>query len=89
MLDVKSGSAAELAGVQAGDVLLALDGNAYTSLAEWAAQVGNIEIGKAYTLKVQRGSNVISLKVNSARDSGGNFPPGVTPTVIPTGQYYF
>ncbi|MCC6192755.1 MAG: PDZ domain-containing protein [Anaerolineales bacterium] len=89
VLDVKSGSTAELAGVQAGDVLLTLDGTGYTSPAEWAIQVGNIEIGKTYTLEVQRGSSVISVTVTSARDSAGDFPPGATPTVIPTGQFYF
>jgi S1-C subfamily serine protease len=87
VVDVLKGSAAERAGVQAGDVLIALNGTAYASVDDWRAKVSAIDTGKDYDLKIQRGGQAMTLRVTSAPYPPNDSPAGVTPTVIPTDIY--
>ncbi len=88
VLEVMKSSAAEEAGVVVNDVLLTLEGATPASFAEWATEISNMEVEQTYTITVQRGSDIVTLTVVSTRDPGNNLPPGVTPTVVPTDQYY-
>jgi S1-C subfamily serine protease len=88
VLDVQKGSAAEKAGVLPNDVLLKLNGTTPASFTEWATEISNMEVGQTYTITVQRSSDIVELSVVSTRYPAESFPPGVTPTIIPTNQYY-
>ena|SRR5690349_6398184 len=88
VLDVQKGSAAEKAGVRPNDVLITLNGVPPASFTAWATEISNMEVGQPYTLTVQRGSDILELTVVSTRYPADSFPPGVTPTIIPTNQYY-
>ncbi len=84
VVELLPGSAAERAGVQAGDVLVALNGNAYASVDDWRAQVSRIDVGHDYDLEIRRGGQVLTLRVTSARPPPPRRTPGVTPTAVPT-----
>jgi S1-C subfamily serine protease len=78
---VQAGSAAHHAGIQVGDVLVALNGTTYTSLDDWRHEVSRMAIGQAYTLDVERGGVVATLTLQAARPPTSQ--PGPTPTGVP------
>lgn len=88
VVDMRKGSASELAGVKVGDVLLTLNGSVYTTPDEWIDQIGAIEEGQTYQITVQRGNDIFTLTVTSARPPTPDYIPEITPTPIPSGLYY-
>ncbi len=87
VVEVMVGGAAEQAGVQVGDVLVALNGTALPSVDDWRTAVSRIEVGLDYDLTVQRAGQSTTLRVTSLPHPPENRDPGVTPTVVPTGIY--
>lgn len=61
--DVDEGSAAAKAGVKAGDVITAVNGQAVTDPMELRREVGRVEGGKATDLSVTRDKKALTLKV--------------------------
>lgn len=61
--DVEKGGPAEKAGVQAGDVILKINGEAVESSRELRTAVGKLESGSEATLSVQRQGAPLDLKV--------------------------
>jgi len=55
------GSAAEAAGLQAGDVLLSLDGKDIAGLREYAQLLAAREPGEKVVLKIRRGAETLSI----------------------------
>ncbi len=87
VVEVLPGSAAERAGVQVGDVLVALNASAYANVDDWRAEVSRIDVGHDYNLEIRRGSQAMTLKVTSARPPWPGPTSGVAPTAVPTDIY--
>jgi S1-C subfamily serine protease len=88
VVDMAGGSVAEQAGVQVGDVLLALNGTTYTTWAEWHENLALIKVGQDYEVTIQRGSETSTLKLTGICNPDTRLGPGGTPTLIPTIEYY-
>jgi serine protease Do/serine protease DegQ len=75
IMAVQPGSPAERAGLRAGDVVTALNGRPVRGSAELRAQAGVIPAGETVELRVQRGREVQTLRVQTAqvesRDAAG------------------
>jgi len=63
VIRVEAGSPANLAGLQEGDVLLALQGRAVTGVASLARMLDSETIGQACELRVLRGSGITAVMV--------------------------
>ncbi len=88
VVDIQKGSAAEEAGVQIGDILQTLDGNAYSNPDDWKDPLGGMAEGQKYQITLQRGNATLTLEVTAARQDPDLYSPGITPTPIQSGLYY-
>ncbi len=74
ILDVQSGSPAAKAGVEPNDILLSIDGNAFSGVADIQNYIYSHE-GKQITFAVQRGRQDLSFKVTPLVNPGPNQGP--------------
>lgn len=74
IVEVVPGQPAEIAGLKAGDSLVALDGNNFTSAEEYRNYI-QTNSGKEFNFTVQRGGENFEIKVQSIKDPGPNQGP--------------
>lgn len=86
VVDVHKGGAADQAGIQVQDKLLALDGEALNTPEAWWLKISEFEVGETYEVTLERASETPTLPVTAARPPI-NWAPGTTPTAFPTGQF--
>lgn len=100
VVDVEAGSAAQQAGVQKGDVLIALDDVPVAPALDAASAGGEVRIdhaqlhslqnkiaaGKAMNVMVQRDGQQVNLDITPARRQGQ--PDQPTPTAVPPDHLY-
>jgi len=60
---VAPGSPAERAGLEAGDVLAAMDGRAIVDAWDWVAVAANLQFGRQWTIDIERGGRPLSFTI--------------------------
>lgn len=61
--DTTSGAPAAVAGVQGGDIIVGLAGQKIENIYDYTAIIDNLKIGQETTIRVQRGDEVLELKI--------------------------
>jgi len=80
---VYKSSPADLAGMQAGDQIVALNGNPSMSAEDLRVRIANLEIGSEVTLTIRRADAIREIVVTLARQPG-EIPTSVPPARTPT-----
>lgn len=70
IVEVTQGSAADLAGLKAGDIILSLGENQVESLSQFISLIGAYQAGDVVTIQVQRGTQEISASITLGEKTG-------------------
>lgn len=73
---VETGTAADKAGVQVGDMIIAVDGDAVTGVGDVARTLADRKGGEAFTVEVVRARKTRKLKAEMHDDPATPWPPG-------------
>lgn len=87
VVDIESGSAAEKAGIQRGDVIEALDNSPLASPADAARLIRQSSIGQGVAVTLRRGSQALTVRV--IMEQRTPHPNQPTPTPVPSTEQYF